>query len=345
MKKELTSDSYEGRLYAFAPEEEEETAASPVLLEHEKEEEGEEPETGFALDLVHTYLQQIGKTPLLSREEETEAAKTMRTARTALRRMERAGRKHSGEIRRLHRTYDEARQLLINGNLRLVVSIAKKFYANQSLSLLDLIQEGNLGLMKAAERFDHRLGYRFSTYATWWIRQTISRAIANQSRTIRIPVHLTESLRKVLRAGKPPAGEKSREPTSGEIAQRVGLSARKVETILQAAQSPLSLQAPIGQDGRSELGNILQDTEAVSPLEEISRQMLHEGMVTALQGLPEKSRRILELRYGLYDGTPKTLQEVGEILSLSRQRVLQIEEKTLRKLRFQPQVYQMKEWA
>ncbi len=302
---------------AYWDPEQEEEVAGPVF-----EEESSLP----SLDLMHTYLQEIGRTPLLSREEELEGAKKMRSARR----------------RRLTREYNKARQTLINANLRLVVSIAKKFYGNQSLSLLDLIQEGNLGLMKASERFDHRLGYRFSTYATWWIRQTISRAIANQGRTIRIPVHLTESLRKVARASKSSEREHGRERTPEEIARQVGMPARKVEQMLQAAQPPLSLQASIGEDGRSEFGSILENTEAVSPMEQVTRRFLHENVEEALRHLPEKARQVIELRYGLRDGAPKTLQEVGELLSLSRQRVLQIEDRTLRRLRYEPHVYQMR---
>lgn len=264
---------------------------------------------GLAVDdPVRMYLRDIGKIPLLSSERETELARLL---------------KDGDEV---------ARNELVESNLRLVVSIAKR-YVGKGMYILDLIQEGNLGLMKAVEKFDHTKGYKFSTYATWWIRQAITRAIADQARTIRIPVHMVETIHKVSRESRKLLQELGREPTYGEIAARLGTSPEKVREILKAAQDPVSLETPIGEEDDSHLGDFIPDNEATAPVDAATFQLLREQLAGVLATLTPREELVLKLRFGLDDGRPRTLEEVGREFNITRERIRQIEAKALRKMR------------
>lgn len=264
---------------------------------------------GVAIDdPVRMYLKEIGKVPLLTAEEEVELAK------------------------RIEQGDEEAKKKLIEANLRLVVSIAKK-YVGRGMLFLDLIQEGNLGLIKAVEKFDYRKGYKFSTYATWWIRQAITRAIADQARTIRIPVHMVETINKLIRVSRQLLQELGREPTPEEIAKEMGISEEKVREILKIAQEPVSLETPIGEEEDSHLGDFIEDQDALAPAEAASYNLLREQLEGVLDTLTEREQNVLKLRFGLEDGRPRTLEEVGQVFGVTRERIRQIEAKALRKLR------------
>ncbi len=259
-------------------------------------------------DPVRMYLKEIGRVPLLSAEEEVELAK------------------------RIEQGDESAKRRLAEANLRLVVSIAKR-YVGRGMLFLDLIQEGNLGLIKAVEKFDYRKGFKFSTYATWWIRQAITRAIADQARTIRIPVHMVETINKLIRVSRQLLQELGREPTPEEIAQEMDLSVERVREIMKIAQEPVSLETPIGEEEDSHLGDFIEDQEALAPADAASFTMLKEQLEEVLDTLTSREEQVLRLRFGLDDGKPRTLEEVGQVFGVTRERIRQIEAKALRKLR------------
>ena len=259
-------------------------------------------------DPVRMYLKEIGKVPLLTAEEEIEIAK------------------------RLEAGDESAKQKLAEANLRLVVSIAKR-YVGRGMLFLDLIQEGNLGLIKAVEKFDYRKGFKFSTYATWWIRQAITRAIADQARTIRIPVHMVETINKLIRVSRQLLQEYGREPTPEEIAREMGISEAKVREIIKIAQEPVSLETPIGEEEDSHLGDFIPDDDAPAPAEAASFTLMKEQLMDVLDTLTPREEKVLRLRFGLDDGHQRTLEEVGKEFNVTRERIRQIEAKALRKLR------------
>ena len=270
-------------------------------------------------DPVRMYLKEIGKVPLLSAEEEIELAKRM----------------ENGD--------QEAKKRLAEANLRLVVSIAKR-YVGRGMLFLDLIQEGNLGLIKAVEKFDYRKGYKFSTYATWWIRQAITRAIADQARTIRIPVHMVETINKLIRVSRQLLQELGREPTPEEISEEMGMPVDRVREILKISQEPVSLETPIGEEEDSHLGDFIQDDNVPVPAEAASFTLLREQLVEGLGTLTEREQKVLRLRVGLDDGRARTLEEVGKEFNVTRERIRQIEAKALRKLRHPSRSRKLKDY-
>jgi RNA polymerase primary sigma factor len=295
--------------------------------ETEGEEEAEEPiPDGLSLDdPVRMYLKEIGRVPLLSMEQEKSLAMRIEAGELESRRdgTADAGVVDSGE---------DAKRQLTEANLRLVVSIAKK-YVGRGMLFLDLIQEGNLGLIRAVEKFDYRKGYKFSTYATWWIRQAITRALADQARTIRIPVHMVETINRLIKVSRQLLQELGREPSVEEIAEAMGLTPEKVREVMKISQEPISLETPIGEEEDSHLGDFIEDQEAVAPAEAASVMLLKEKMQDVLQNLTERERKVLVLRFGLEDGHQRTLEEVGQEFGVTRERIRQIEAKALRKLR------------
>ncbi|NLW07733.1 MAG: RNA polymerase sigma factor RpoD [Clostridia bacterium] len=301
---------------------------SPELEALEKDEDGGAADTEIDLtvpdtvaidDPVRMYLKEIGRVPLLTPEEEIELAKAM----------------EAGD--------EEAKRRLAEANLRLVVSIAKR-YVGRGMLFLDLIQEGNLGLIKAVEKFDYRKGFKFSTYATWWIRQAITRAIAAQARTIRIPVHMVETINKLLRVQRQLLQELGREPTPEEIAKEMDITVERVREIHKIAQEPESLETPIGEEEDSHLGDFIEDEEAQAPAEAASFILLREQLEEVLDTLTPREKRVLRLRFGLDDGRARTLEEVGQEFGVTRERIRQIEAKALRKLRHPSRSKKLKDY-
>jgi RNA polymerase primary sigma factor len=297
--------------------------------------------TGGTADPVRVYLKEIGRVALLTGPEEVALARRIEAGGQAgdrLAELEAAGRLGELELaakRELERTArdgERAKGDLIQANLRLVVSIAKR-YSGRGLQLLDLIQEGNLGLMRAVEKFDYTKGFKFSTYATWWIRQAITRAIADQARTIRIPVHMVESINKVHRIGRQMMQELEREPTVEELASKVDMTPDRVREIMRISQDPLSLDSPVGETDDSNLSDFIEDTQADAPAEMAARNMLGKAVVDALEELTDREKEVVRLRFGLDDGQSRTLEEVGREFGVTRERIRQIEGKTLAKLR------------
>ena len=290
-------------------------------------------------DPVRMYLKEIGKVNLLTSEEEVELAQAMAAgaeAKTQLEEMEKLGEEIPEEVRKeldkLIRKGERAKQRLAESNLRLVVSIAKR-YVGRGMQFLDLIQEGNLGLIKAVEKFDFTKGFKFSTYATWWIRQAITRAIADQARTIRIPVHMVETINKVIRVSRQLLQELGHDPTPEEIAKSMNMPVERVREILKIAQEPVSLETPIGEEEDSHLGDFIPDEDASEPAEAASFTLLKEQLIEVLSTLTPREEKVLKLRCGIEDGRTRTLEEVGKEFNVTRERIRQIEAKALRKLR------------
>ena len=309
--------------------EDEDLELDPDLFIEEELEEEEEidmehidlsvPEGISVEDPVRMYLKEIGKVPLLSSDDEIELAKKIELG-------------------------DElAKEKLTEANLRLVVSIAKR-YVGRGMQFLDLIQEGNLGLIKAVEKFDYRKGYKFSTYATWWIRQAITRAIADQARTIRIPVHMVETINRLVRVSRQLLQELGREPSPEEVALKVDMPVERVREIMKVSQEPVSLETPIGEEEDSHLGDFIQDDQVAVPADAATFTMLHEQLMEVLDTLTEREQKVLRLRFGLDDGRPRTLEEVGREFNVTRERIRQIEAKALRKLRHPSRSKKLKDY-
>ena len=296
-----------------------------------KDEDGDDSEDldissvqGIGLDdPVRMYPREIGRIQLLTAEEEIELARKIIKGGQA------------GQI---------AKRKLVQANLRLVVSIAKK-YVGRGMLFLDLIQEGNLGLIRAAEKFDHERGYKFSTYATWWIRQAITRAIADQARTIRIPVHMVETINKLKKITRKLAQDLSRKPTEEELAKAMGITINKLREIIKVAQEPLSLETPIGKEEDSRLGDFIEDKEADAPVKTVAHELLREDLAEVLSSLSPRERDVLRLRFGMDDGRQRTLEEVGQLFGVTRERIRQIEAKALRKLRHPNRSRRLKEYV
>ena len=290
-------------------------------------------------DPVRMYLKEIGKVPLLNAAQEIDLAMKIEAGVAAAAELEKAedegvelDRRERRRLTRVEQVGLDAKQQLIEANLRLVVSIAKR-YVGRGMLFLDLIQEGNLGLIRAVEKFDYTKGFKFSTYATWWIRQAITRAIADQARTIRIPVHMVETINKLVRIQRQLLQELGRDPSPEEIGEKMGLTAERVREIQKISQEPVSLETPIGEEEDSQLGDFIEDDAAIVPPDAASFSMMQEQLSKVLEGLAERERKVIMLRFGLEDGHPHTLEEVGRQFGVTRERIRQIESKTLAKLR------------
>ena len=314
----------------------EEPTPEELAAEAEKEEQ-EEIEAGATLsvDVLRLYLNQIGRVPLLTAEQEVELARAMEAGLFGAERLAAGGKiapQLRADLQYIVREGERAKQHMLEANLRLVVSVAKK-YAGRGMGLTDLIQEGNLGLIRAVEKFDYTKGFKFSTYATWWIRQALTRAMADQARTIRLPVHMVEQVNKIRRVERDLVVQLGRKPTAAEIAVEVDLTPERVEEIRSYNRDPASLDALIGEDSDASLGDFIEDEHAVMPGEAAAFLLMREELSAVLASLTDRERRVMEMRYGLVDGQPRTLDDIGKDFNLTRERIRQIEGKTLSKLR------------
>ncbi|MEU9288045.1 RNA polymerase sigma factor [Streptomyces sp. NPDC048275] len=327
------------------PETEPEVPPEPAIGVMETEVEAPEPVTpprgratdtgGPSSDLFRQYLREIGRIPLLTAVEEVELARRVEAGLFAEEKLRLASDLDSQlalDLDKLVVMGRMAKRRLIEANLRLVVSVAKR-YVGRGLTMLDLVQEGNLGLIRAVEKFDYARGYKFSTYATWWIRQAMSRALADQARTIRVPVHVVELINRVVRVQRRMLQERGYEPTPEEVAAHLDLPSERVSEVLRLAQEPVSLHAPVGEEDDVALGDLIEDGDATSPVESAAFLLLREHLEAVLSTLGERERKVVQLRYGLADGRPRTLEEIGRIFGVTRERIRQIESKTLNKLR------------
>ncbi|WP_425491736.1 RNA polymerase sigma factor [Nocardioides mesophilus] len=330
---------------------EKDLAVDPSLKEDEKEaanagfvvsstDESDEPEqqvmvAGATADPVKDYLKQIGKVPLLNAEMEVELAKRIEAGLFSEEKLAKGGKisaKILDELEWIAEDGRRAKNHLLEANLRLVVSLAKR-YTGRGMLFLDLIQEGNLGLIRAVEKFDYTKGYKFSTYATWWIRQAITRAMADQARTIRIPVHMVEVINKLARVQRQMLQDLGREPTPEELAKELDMTPEKVIEVQKYGREPISLHTPLGEDGDSEFGDLIEDSEAIVPADAVSFTLLQEQLHAVLDTLSEREAGVVSMRFGLTDGQPKTLDEIGKVYGVTRERIRQIESKTMSKLR------------
>ncbi|MFC7931019.1 RNA polymerase sigma factor [Streptomyces cinereoruber] len=290
---------------------------------------------GPSSDLFRQYLREIGRIPLLTAEEEVELARRVEAGLFAEEKLANApdlDTRLAGDLDRLVVLGRIAKRRLIEANLRLVVSVAKR-YVGRGLTMLDLVQEGNLGLIRAVEKFDYARGYKFSTYATWWIRQAMSRALADQARTIRVPVHVVELINRVVRVQRRMLQERGYEPTPEEVAAQLDLPPERIGEVLRLAQEPVSLHTPVGEEEDVALGDLIEDGDATSPVESAAFLLLRRHLEDVLSTLGERERKVVQLRYGLDDGRPRTLEEIGQLFGVTRERIRQIESKTLGKLR------------
>ena len=297
-------------------------------------------------DPVRMYLREIGRVPLLTAEEEVDLAKRIEAGLAATRLLSLAvdePHAHAISLRRVERGGQLAKRRLVESNLRLVVSIAKR-YVGRGLLFLDLIQEGNLGLIRAVEKFDYTRGYKFSTYATWWIRQAITRAIADQARTIRIPVHMVETINKLVRTQRQLLQELGREPTAEEVGAVMEMPAERVREIIKFSQEPVSLESPVGEEDDSNLGDFIEDPDAVVPIDAASFILLQEQIEGVLHTLTDREKKVIKLRFGMLDGQPRTLEEVGLEFGVTRERIRQIESKTLAKLRHPSRAQKLRDY-
>jgi RNA polymerase primary sigma factor len=321
--------------------------ADPTIVEDEKKaftvsaaDETDEPEqqvmvAGATADPVKDYLKQIGKVPLLNAEMEVELAKRIEAGLFSEEKLAKGGKisaKMLDELEWIAEDGKRAKNHLLEANLRLVVSLAKR-YTGRGMLFLDLIQEGNLGLIRAVEKFDYTKGYKFSTYATWWIRQAITRAMADQARTIRIPVHMVEVINKLARVQRQMLQDLGREPTPEELAKELDMTPEKVIEVQKYGREPISLHTPLGEDGDSEFGDLIEDSEAIVPADAVSFTLLQEQLHAVLDTLSEREAGVVSMRFGLTDGQPKTLDEIGKVYGVTRERIRQIESKTMSKLR------------
>jgi len=328
-----------------------EPSAAALASEPEEELDLSMPEGISIDDPVRMYLKEIGKVPLLTADEEIDIAMRMERGDSAKETLEKGineqGTELTEEEKKTLQSYvddgTQAKRMLAEANLRLVVSIAKR-YVGRGMLFLDLIQEGNLGLIKAVEKFDYRKGYKFSTYATWWIRQAITRAIADQARTIRIPVHMVETINKLIRVSRQLLQEYGREPTPEEIAKTMNISESKVREIIKIAQEPVSLETPIGEEEDSHLGDFISDDDTPAPSEVASHALMREQLWDVLDTLTPREEKVLRLRFGLDDGNQRTLEEVGREFKVTRERIRQIEAKALRKLRHPSRSKKLKDY-